>query len=163
MVACFAVAFCNMVEAQTSNRLDMGLDNELGMLLNPAYLQTEIQIYCSQFLIFNIVFKKSRHYSVFLDWYVCTNYQDCKTLSRLSFFMGPQLSVCKVTFLIVSWLHRHYLGCDRMLISYNWCCYMQICIIFGVTLMIVSAIGGFRTILRDWSTYKIFGPNPQGF
>ena len=40
---------------------------------------------------------------------------------------------------------------------------MQICIIFGVTLMIVSAIGGFRTILRDWSTYKIFGPNPQGF
>lgn len=37
-----AVAFYNMVEAQTSNRLDMGLDNELGMLLNSAYLQTEI-------------------------------------------------------------------------------------------------------------------------
>lgn len=45
MVACFAVAFCNMVEAQTSNRLDMGLDNELGMLLNSAYLQTEIQFF----------------------------------------------------------------------------------------------------------------------
>lgn len=36
-----AVAFCNMVEAQTSSRLDMGLDNELGMLLNSAYLQTK--------------------------------------------------------------------------------------------------------------------------
>lgn len=36
-----AVAFYNMVEAQTSSRLDMGLDNELGMLLNSAYLQTK--------------------------------------------------------------------------------------------------------------------------
>lgn len=46
-----AVAFYNMAEAQTSNRLEMGLDNELGMLLNSAYLQTEIQLYCSQFFI----------------------------------------------------------------------------------------------------------------
>ena len=40
---------------------------------------------------------------------------------------------------------------------------MQICIIFGVTLMIVSAIGGFRIILKDYHTYKVFGANPQGF